>query len=709
MLWLTGASIAWERLAEHEQRRRVALPTYPFERQRYWAEHNTTTNALHEGQQGPLDGKLAIEHWFYAPGWKRSDVHTLADVYAEMQQRQQWLVFLDAYGVGEALTEQLRTLGQDVITVTIGQSLSQLGEDVYMLNPGKDTDYDGLFKQLRHTHKIPQRIIHLWSITTGPSAIENSEELTAALKCSFYSILFLVQTLGRFDIQSEIHLTLFTNNVYDVVGGDIFYPEKATLSGLCKVLTKEYPNIHCRCIDIVSTDIANGQGKSLIQQCLRELSLSLIDEVIAYRGMHRWIQTFEPIQLKKPTHKVPRLREKGVYLITGGLGGIGSHIAEYLAKRNQARLVLIGRSAFPTREQWSQWLTEHVDQDPTSTKIRHFLLLEEYGAELLILQADVASSEQMQQAIVQVHERFGHISGVFHAAGVPGQGLLQVKTAKTAEQVFAPKIRGTLLLQNLLCNDPLDFMLFYSSSTAILGGVGEGDYAAANAFLDALAHYNTTRHAVPTYSVNWGPWQWDAWQEAIFSSSPAIYSRIRQLRAQYGITFEEGEEILPRILAVGLPQLVVLPQGIQQAFQQSQSLSENITETLSKQMPSSETRYPRPALRNPYVPPANEIEQTIADIWQTHLGIEQIGVHDPFFELGGSSLVALLIVSQLQKALQKRLSAAALFEYPTIASLATMLATNQEAAEVSDLQMSSQRGRLRKERMKKGKHNVLVL
>jgi hypothetical protein len=328
--------------------------------------------------------------------------------------------------------------------------------------------------------------------------------------------------------------------------------------------------------------------------------------------------------------------------------------------------------------------------------------LEEYGAELLVLQADVVSHEQMQQAIVQVHERFGHISGVFHAAGVPGQGLLQVKTAKEVERVFAPKIRGTLLLQKLLCNEPLDFMLFYSSSTAMLGGLGEGDYAASNAFLDAFAHYNTIHHAVPTYSVNWGPWQWDAWQEIIFSSSPEVYSKIQQLRAQYGITFEEGEEVLPRILAAGLPQIVVLPQGMQKALQQFLSL----TETITAQKPLPQTRYPRPTLRNPYVPPSNEIEQIIADIWQTHLGIEQIGVHDPFFELGGSSLVGLLIVSQLQKALQKRLSAAVLFEYPTIAAFATMLATGQESAEVSDVQMSSQRGKLRKERMKKIKNNI---
>jgi acyl carrier protein len=252
-------------------------------------------------------------------------------------------------------------------------------------------------------------------------------------------------------------------------------------------------------------------------------------------------------------------------------------------------------------------------------------------------------------------------------------------------------------------------MLLYSSSTAILGGVGEGDYAAANAFLDAFAHYNTTRYAVPTYSVNWGPWQWDAWQEGIFSSSPEIYNRIRQLRAQYGITFQEGEEVLPRILAAGSPQLVVLPQGMEKACQQFQSLSENLAEALFEQKPSSRTRYPRPVLWNPYVPPSNETEQTIADIWQTHLGIERIGIHDPFFELGGNSLVGMLIVSQLQKALQTRLSAAALFEYPTIATLATMLAKNQEPAEVPDLQMSSQRGRLRKERMKKVKQNILVL
>ncbi len=703
-LWLAGGQLDWHQGWQGTQRQRLVLPTYPFERQGDWTGNREESPIA---EPATLDAKNDIEQWFYTPTWKRADAQVLVNTPAKPQQRQQWLVFVDTCGIGTELIEQLRTLGQDIITVASGERFAQLPGGDYVVNPYNNTDYNELFHHLKQDRKMPQRIVHLWHISTSTSAVEDIERLPSTLYHGFYSLLFLVQALGRFPAQQEIHLLICINNAYDVIGGDILYPEKATTPGLCNVLTKEYPHLHCRCIDVALTSTAKEEHRSIAQCCLAELHSSLTDEVVAYRAGHRWLPVFDPIPLKKATHKSVPLRENGIYLITGGLGGLGHQLAEYLAKTWRATLILIGRTAFPAREQWSQWLTEHPVQDPTSENIRHVQRLEEYGATVSVMQADVTDMECMQEAIRHIRERSGRISGVFHLAGSPGNGLLQTKTPEAVEQVFAAKIKGTLVLQKLLRTEPLDFLLLYSSSVAVLGGLGEGDYAAANAFLDAIAHYNAEHGTLPTYSVNWGLWHWDSWQKKFFAASSGLYTRIRQLRDQYGITFQEGDEILPRILAAGLPQLLVLPQGIEKAHQQIQALfSYSSAEASSEQLLRQGTRSSRPALRNPYVAPSNTIEHKIAAIWQDCLGIENIGIHDPFFELGGNSLLGLHVIAQLEKELGLQLSVAVLFEYPTIALLAATLEAKQEPVDIHDMQMSSSRGKMRKERIKTLKKSV---
>ncbi|HLO48213.1 MAG TPA: SDR family NAD(P)-dependent oxidoreductase, partial [Kamptonema sp.] len=207
-------------------------------------------------------------------------------------------------------------------------------------------------------------------------------------------------------------------------------------------------------------------------------------------------------------------REGGVYLITGGLGGIGLVLAENLAKTVRAKLVLVGRSAFPDRNERSHWLATHDRQDNISSKIRKILELEESGAEVLVATADVTNLEQMQVAIDLAQKQFGQINGVIHAAGVPGGGVIQRKTRQEAERILAPKVKGTLVLDFLLKDIELDFFVLFSSLASVIGGVGQVDYAGANAFLDAFSHYKNSTNGTFTTCINW-----DAWQEVGMAAS----------------------------------------------------------------------------------------------------------------------------------------------------------------------------------------------
>jgi acyl transferase domain-containing protein/acyl carrier protein len=505
-LWLAGVQVEWSAFYAHERRCRVPLPTYPFERQRYWM----ASQPLADESKAPpasLPKKPDIADWFYLPSWKRSlPPSCLAPGFLAGQKRR-WLVFSDRCGLGSRVVQRLEQEGQDVMSVLVGEAFGRVSESAYRLHPHQRDDYDALLKELRALEKIPDVIVHVWNVTSdeytqwGMGCVETLQYV------GFYSLLFLAQALGAQQLPAPLHIEVVSNHIQVVTGEEVLHPEKATMLGPCKVIPQEYPHLVCRSIDIVAPALGSAQEEELIDQLIAEWMMKPSEVCVAYRGRHRWVPIFEPVRLESKNGCPTRLREGGVYLITGGLGGMGLVLAEYLARTVQAKLTLIGRSAFPKRDDWETWLATHEAQDDVSRKIRKVQMLEELGAEVFVLSADVADQEHMQSVMTQIHERFGALHGVIHAAGIVGGGMMQLKTPEKAAGVFAPKVQGTLVLETILNNVPLDFLVLCSSTHAITGGFGQVDYCAANAFLDAFAYYYSSRYGVCTISINWDGWQ----------------------------------------------------------------------------------------------------------------------------------------------------------------------------------------------------------
>lgn len=505
-LWLAGVRVDWSGFYADEKRDRIPLPTYPFERQRYWIDPPQESAS---NPQVTLERKPDIADWFYIPSWKRSilSIHKLNT----MQVQSCYLVFIDECGLGVELLKRLERQNQEVITVKIGSEFSKFGESVYTINPQQPNDYKALVKALFDREKIPKTIAHLWTVTNDSQL--DWERIDKAQETGFYSLLFLAQALGEDNLNDELQIVVISSNLQEVTGNELLCPEKSTLLGTVKAIAQEYPNINCRSIDVVLPSSGSWQEK-LLEQLLTEIIADSSDSIVAYRGNNRWVQTFEPVQLNEALEETPVLREGGVYLITGGMGGIGLVLAENLAKTVRAKLVLVGRSAFPDRNERSQWLATHDERDSISRKIRKLLEFEESGAEVLVATADVTNLEQMQVAIDLAQKQFGHIDGVIHAAGVPGGGIIQRKTREEAERILAPKVKGTLVLDLLLKDVELDFFVLFSSLASVVGGVGQVDYAGANAFLDAFSHYKNSTNGTFTTCINW-----DAWQEVGMAAS----------------------------------------------------------------------------------------------------------------------------------------------------------------------------------------------
>ncbi|MBW4500874.1 MAG: SDR family NAD(P)-dependent oxidoreductase [Scytonema hyalinum WJT4-NPBG1] len=650
-LWFFGVSVDWSNFYASERRHRIPLPTYPFERQRYWIEPQKKSSESPAVNQKNSN----IANWFYLPVWKQ------AIAPQPVKSEKQVLVFADTYQVGSQIVKRLAGEDQNVITIWQGEQFSKLSEREYTINPSQPDDYDALIEELQFSGQIPDAIIHLWSITPTEQTTSGIEFFDNCQNAGFYSLLFLAQSLSKQNITQPVDILVVTNDIYDVTGLEKLCPEKATVLGMCKTIPQEYPNISCRSIDIVLPPAGTVAESQLLDQLLAELNAKEFESASAYRGHHRWVQSYEPLRLDN--NQPPKLRQEGVYLITGGLGGIGLEIAEYLAQAVKAKLILIGSSAFPSTDEWQQWLATHDEQDKFSSKIRKLQELEKLGAEILTLSVDVANADQMQAAITQGVARFGQIHGVIHAAGIKLFRTVQEITRSECEQQLRANGHGLFILETALQGTELDFCVLISSLSSVLGALGMAAYPAAHHFTDAFVYKHNQTSSTPWLSVNWDNW--------LTSQLATELATKPEISTELFMNNKEGVEVFQRVLSLNkVNQIVVSTTDLQARIEQWIKPSEIINQ------PNSLTLHSRPFLQNSYIAPRNEIEQTIANIWQEILGIEQVGIDDNFLELGGDSLLSIQITARANKA-GLRFTNQHLFEYPTIAQLAEIAGRTQ--------------------------------
>jgi phthiocerol/phenolphthiocerol synthesis type-I polyketide synthase E len=500
-LWLAGVPLDAERFYARERRRRVPLPTYPFERQRYWADAPAAAPPAGAAMVAPAprpdDERSDIGDWFYLPSWTRAPWPVRP---ARPAGTGTAMVFLDDDGLGAALAARLAEEGWDLLTVSAGPGFARTAAG-YDLRPHHPADYEEMLAELWAAGRVPARIIHLWAADAAPDG-------RTAVERSFFSLLHLAQALGRKPLSSAVEITVISRGVQDVTGEEELEPEKATLLGPCRIIPQENELVAVRSIDLPDRPEATGRDRERqIGRLLAEIEAQPAERVVAYRGIHRWFQTFEPVRLDAPAPGAAGVRPGATVLITGGLGGVGLTLARHLAATARARLVLLGRSPLPERERWPLWLASRDERDPIRRKLRAILDLEALGAEVLVVAADVGDPAAVRAAVEAARSRFGEIHGVIHAAGVPGGGLLQLRGRDQAERVLAPKLWGARALESAFADRPLDFLVLCSSTIAVTGGIGQVDYCAANNFLDAFAASYTRRYGTPALAVDWDRWR----------------------------------------------------------------------------------------------------------------------------------------------------------------------------------------------------------
>jgi acyl transferase domain-containing protein len=647
-LYVSGVEVDWKGYDRDYARSKVTLPTYPFARERYWADAPPAQAAPRDARGGRKRSDVA--EWFSVPSWSRSIVRDGVTPNAAGR----WLVFLDESGLGEALAARLVGSGRSVATVRAGERFEAPAPGAYVLDPRQPEHYETLLAALRAAGALPERIVHLWSYGPPPAGPDTWD---ATQDRGFYSLLHLARALSG----AAVELNVVTSGVQHVTGDEALVPERATALGPCTVLPQEHPEIACRSLDLETPGAEPVEGMAAL--LLKELDARAAEPVVAYRHGLRWVQGFEAQRLPAAAGLPARLRERGVYVVTGGLGGVGLELALGLARAAHARLVLVGRQGLPPREQWTGWLQAHGPEDATRFRIEKVLELEGLGAEVLVVAADVADLGQMGAVMARAQDHFGAVHGVLHAAGADKQGRSVAQADRAhCEAQFRPKVAALKVLARVLEGRSLDFCLLTSSLSSVLGVMGFVSYTAAHLFMDAFARkHNRTRPATPWLCVNWDNWE---------------TGRTPDVPVEFVMTREEGAEALLRILASG-------DLG-GQLFVSTGPLAQRVEEWVGRRAASDAVppppRHARAELSTPYLAPRTERESALAAVFQGVLGLDRVGVDDNFFELGGDSVMAIQIASRATTA-GVHVSSHQVLEAQTVAALAALAGSPAAAAE----------------------------
>ncbi|HTQ80510.1 MAG TPA: SDR family NAD(P)-dependent oxidoreductase, partial [Thermoanaerobaculia bacterium] len=408
-------------------------------------------------------------------------------------------------------------------TVTPGEDWAADGGDAFTVAPGSREHYEAMLAALHQHGRSPGTVLHLWSYGPVIGDLPEPESRGGWQDSGLLSLLALAQAWGNRPEGGELRLIAVSNGVYEVTGEEELDPHRSTLVGPCRVIPQEYSTISCLHLDLPAPAGSAGDLERWADLVLSEARRDFAEPVVALRGRGRWVEDLHPSPLPPWEPSSWRLREGGVYLITGGLGGVGLTLAEALAEQVGAKLVLVSRSPLPPREEWPEHVAAGGDLASRLSKLRQ---LEERGSEVLVLTGDVTQREQMLAVRRQASERFGAVHGVIHAAGMPPGGLIQRKEPAALAAVLAPKLQGTLVLHEVFADAELDFLLLCSSLTALLGGFGLVDHCAANAFLDAFARW-AARAGSPVLAVGW-----DSWLEVGQAARAGVATRLRALLSE---------------------------------------------------------------------------------------------------------------------------------------------------------------------------------
>lgn len=666
-LWLNGAQIEWEKYYEGERRQKVSLPSYEFDKHKFESKSNIEKliNKKLRKNEYALNERRKMSEWFYTPSWEQAILLQKKD---KVDKKESVLVFCNKSELCKSVINTLKEKNHEIIEVWSGINYEVLDENKYNIRANCIDDFISLKDDFTLKGKTLSKILHFWSHGEIYSTNDNNVQEIEINK-GYKTFINIIKELLNF-LNAESQIVAITSGAYNISDEETLCSERRMIGTLLKVIGQENSGINTKIIDL---EYPRSNEKLQLGKIIDEIFTMSKERVIAYRHGKRLAESYRSLNIEIK-EKSALLKTGGVYIITGGLGGIGLDIGEYLGKEYKAKVILIGRSQFPARSVWDNWIIEKGSDDSLSKKINVIREIEKAGGIVRIYNLDVSDTNKLEFVFNESQKEFESINGVFHFAGATNPKYF-APIANLTEEIdkehFKSKLYGLMALRQVIKKCSIDFCLVTSSVSSILGGLGFGAYACSNAYMNGVINNDLRENCIPWINVDL-----DGWISSRHTNDEGELSDKHVLTA-------EGNKLIENLLLIKEYGVGYVVQSITDLDERVKKWIVNLTEEntdlkLESELESEIQLYSRPELSNEYAEPKTEMEEKITEIWNMFFRYEKIGINDDFFELGGNSLKAMRLFSLLHKEFGVRIGVKEIFNRPTIALIAEYLSENIE-------------------------------
>ncbi|MBQ1068777.1 beta-ketoacyl reductase, partial [Micromonospora sp. D75] len=687
-LYTAGVDLDWAGFDRDYRRARVPLPTYPFEKthcrqeprrtQRQQQRHTGSSTVDDTGEDGAA--AYADDDLLYRLDWQPVDAPAPAPD-PEATPARTWLVLTDGTGVGAGFADAVAVRGERVVRVSPGPADRVDGARAEVRLDGP-ADLSRLVDELALDGGELQ-VLHLWSLDdTDPDGAADAAALLRATERGSLSAVHTAQALARARGPETVRLWLVTRGAVrpaDAPGGPVSLAvAQSALWGLGRSLQQEHSALWGGLIDL---DPA-ADPATLAARLVGELTARDAEDQVALHGDRRYVARLVRQAVPEADAADGPWRPDASYLITGGLGGIGLEVARSMVRAGARRLVLLGRTVLPPRAEWAGLPADH----PAAARVAGVRGLEALGAAVHVASVDVADEEAVR-AFLAGYDREGRppIRGVVHAAGTGEVAPLTELTRADLERPLLPKAVGAWVLHRLFAGRELDFFILFSSTSSLLSSPFVAGYAAANAFLDALAAQRRAA-GLPGLSVNWGIWEGVGLANRGADATPGLSKGMGTLRPGQAL------RVFHRLLRHDEPQIAVVPVDWTEWGRRYQEVSGSalLAPLLRGDGPA---RPARRTARTSLLPsraqllalPADRRAETLTG--QLVLAVAatlgsataSVGLDQPLFDLGLDSLMAVELKNEIERQLGVSLSIAVFLEGATLRTLTEQIVSRLPA------------------------------
>ncbi|WP_459209773.1 type I polyketide synthase [Aquimarina rhabdastrellae] len=616
-LWSNGLDIDWEEYYKEDKPNKISIPTYAFDE--YDIPSKVTLDDSIVKKENLLQTKKEISKALFIPSWKYVPRSKKVETVFSKEKRS--LVFNNDSPFGKKLIAQLKQDNKEVIEVVKGNQFNIDLPNKITINPDSLSDYNDLLLHLETINFEHDFIVYAWELNENSSITTQNSYLGYNMK--FNNILKMIKAFKLEETTDPKKVVIISNKNYRVTGSEDLKQINQHTHTLLKVLTQESKNVYASCIDI---DLDSYTLQDIVA-ISNELEISTKFCIVAFRNDRRWIPYYQPLQTEeKENYRTPVIKKNGNYIITGTLDNIQYILTNHLLKEYQTNIITLTDKNFDEWNDESKGLYEKLKKQQGTITISY---------------VDISDYESLSSEIENIENRFVSIDGIIHMArnvDVTQAMLVEDIMEDTIKKHFLPRVNGLINIDRIVKEKAIDFVKIISSLSSFLGGITYGAYASASAQMDNIVLRNNKE--------NWSILNLDK----VDDEDPWI--KQNELINVFHYSF--------------------LHSDIKQVLVSKRNLN-NLPDISDKKKSKVGVQINRKIIKTTYTAPKTDTESLVINLFENLFGVTGLGIKDDFFELGGDSLKAVLLINKLRKDIGVVIKMSDIFSNKTIEDISIVI------------------------------------